>query len=399
MVFNLIDNMNYNNFIIKKIVLKFIFVLCINMAFGQTPCILGDVYVSEGANKGDPDDYIEIVNNGANDCSLAGFQLDDSELLEDFTFGDVILSPGGHWLGYENAEGSFNSGLAGSGDIIVFADAEGNMLTVNLEVAIETVDGVELSQSYTSAGNGCYTIPTPGEANMDCFVFVFGCTDSEATNYNADANVDNGICEYSTIFCVLGDVFVSEAANAGDPEDYIEIVNGGVEECTLAGFQLDDSEDLEDFTFGNIILTPGELWFGYENAEDSFNSGLSIEGDLVVFADAAGNMLTITIYSSMVNDDGVELSQSFDVDGSGCYTMPTPGESNADCFASSCILGDLNGDGGWNVLDIVTLANCVLAGNCAELEFGCAGDLNGDGGYNVLDIVALTNCILSGDCN
>ena len=30
----------------------------------------------------------------------------------------------------------------------------------------------------------------------------------------------------------------------------------------------------------------------------------------------------------------------------------------------SCNLGDVNGDGNYNVLDIVTLANCVLAGNC-----------------------------------
>jgi len=26
--------------------------------------------------------------------------------------------------------------------------------------------------------------------------------------------------------------------------------------------------------------------------------------------------------------------------------------------------GDMTGDGNWNVLDIVILANCVLAGNC-----------------------------------
>ena len=30
-----------------------------------------------------------------------------------------------------------------------------------------------------------------------------------------------------------------------------------------------------------------------------------------------------------------------------------------------CAVGDGNCDGGWNVLDIVTLANCVLAQNCA----------------------------------
>jgi hypothetical protein len=65
----------------------------------------------------------------------------------------------------------------------------------------------------------------------------------------------------------------------------------------------------------------------------------------------------------------------------------------------SCVeLGDINSDGGWNVLDIVALANCVLAGNCPDLEYVCAADMNGDGGYNVLDIVALANCVLAGSC-
>ncbi len=378
-----------------KIIFNIVF---ISIAFSQVPCILGDVYVSEGANHGDPEDYIEVYNGGGEECTLAGFQLDDTELLEDFTFGNIILDPGAYWLGYEDAEDSFTSGLGGDGDIIVFADPQGNTLTVILEEALETADEIELSQSFTADGIGCYTMPTPGEANVDCFVFAYGCTDPEAINYDPDANLDNGSCQYSTVSCVLGDVYVSEAANQGDPDDYIEVVNGGTQECTLAGFQLDDSEELEDFTFGNVILATGDFWLGYENAENSFNSGLSAEGDLVIFADSDGNMLTLILEVSMATDDGVELSQSFDVDGFGCYTMPTPGESNADCF-ESCILGDLNGDGGWNVLDIVTLVNCVLTENCAELEFGCAGDLNGDGGWNVLDIVTLANCILAENCN
>ena len=72
------------------------------------------------------------------------------------------------------------------------------------------------------------------------------------------------------------------------------------------------------------------------------------------------------------------------------------GQSYTSISCSS--LGDLNGDGGWNVLDVVTLANCVLAGDCVELINACAGDMNGDGGYNVLDIVSLANCVLAGDC-
>ena len=68
---------------------------------------------------------------------------------------------------------------------------------------------------------------------------------------------------------------------------------------------------------------------------------------------------------------------------------------------------------GFNVLDIVLLANCILAGNCDTLEFGCAGNMNGDSdvddldddgntdepAWNVMDIVQLANCILSNTCS
>ena len=70
----------------------------------------------------------------------------------------------------------------------------------------------------------------------------------------------------------------------------------------------------------------------------------------------------------------------------------TPEESCSE------LLGDLNGDGGWNVLDIVTLANCVLAGDCDCIANGCAGDINEDGNFNVLDIVTLANCVLAQNC-
>ena len=199
--------------------------------------------------------------------------------------------------------------------------------------------------------------------------------------------------------CILGSVYVSEAANQGDPDDYIEVVNGGSVECTLAGFQLDDSEELEDFTFGNVILAPGEYWLGYENGENSFNSGLSGSGDIVVFADAAGNILTVILEESIEIEGGVELSQSYGANGTGCYTLPTPGEANSDCFECPYILADLNSDTTWNVLDIVILANCVLSQNCPDIPYGCAGDLNGDGTYNVLDIVILANCVLGQCCS
>jgi len=59
----------------------------------------------------------------------------------------------------------------------------------------------------------------------------------------------------------------------------------------------------------------------------------------------------------------------------------------------------MNADGGWNVVDVVALSNCVLAANCSDLENGCSGDINTDGGWNVLDVIALVNCILNEACD
>jgi hypothetical protein len=57
---------------------------------------------------------------------------------------------------------------------------------------------------------------------------------------------------------------------------------------------------------------------------------------------------------------------------------------------SESIVGDVNGDGDVNILDIVQLANMILSGNYED-----NADLNNDGVINILDIVALVNIILS----
>ena len=56
-------------------------------------------------------------------------------------------------------------------------------------------------------------------------------------------------------------------------------------------------------------------------------------------------------------------------------------------------LGDVNGDGTLNVLDVVLVVQFVLGSGTVEFE--CAADFNGDLVVNVLDIVSLVNEILS----
>jgi hypothetical protein len=90
--------------------------------------------------------------------------------------------------------------------------------------------------------------------------------------------------------------------------------------------------------------------------------------------------------------DGNELEDCAGVCGGGAFV-----DEGGECV--SCLVGDVNGSGGWNVLDIVSVVSCVLADNCGSAaDGGCSADVNGDGGWNVQDIIILVNCVLANNC-
>ena len=67
------------------------------------------------------------------------------------------------------------------------------------------------------------------------------------------------------------------------------------------------------------------------------------------------------------------------------------GDENIYLGDDQSIIGDINGDGDLNVLDVVLLVGVIL--NDGDVTAAC--DVNGDGVLNVLDIVQLVNLILS----
>lgn len=62
-------------------------------------------------------------------------------------------------------------------------------------------------------------------------------------------------------------------------------------------------------------------------------------------------------------------------------------------FGEYLVLGDVNGDGAVNVLDVTTLVSYVL-NEPLETFVEAAADVNGDGNINTLDVTALVSCIL-----
>jgi hypothetical protein len=106
-----------------------------------------------------------------------------------------------------------------------------------------------------------------------------------------------------------------------------------------------------------------------------------VSGTELISGSITGTTFTIDVSTLPSSDYRLEV-----------YSVHAPNKMQIFVFNlhGSISLGDMNGDGVLNVLDIVILANLILAGDNSNLT----GDLNQDGTQNILDIVNLVNLIL-----
>ena len=104
------------------------------------------------------------------------------------------------------------------------------------------------------------------------------------------------------------------------------------------------------------------------------------------FKDSNGIQITKNIY--------IKFNWAGDTSNEEFWNHPN---TSIPYYCTPCDLGDLNNDGGQNVLDVVSMANCILDDDCYDRGYGCSGDMNADGGINVLDDVTLANSILNQD--
>ena len=209
------------------------------------------------------------------------------------------------------------------------------------------------------------------------------------------------------------------------PNDYNGFILLGVSvEASLDG--LDVAVDISDQTNPGLMICTTTQQTGNELLELSNGTFDSETNTMTVdYIDADGNLpwwrkgqicypnggncfLNIEMVpNGHIYDEGVTYSASFtsdevangdydakfwfaddDIDSYPQYQLSIPitvGGSGCD------VLGDSNGDGVLNILDVVILVNIILAAGDAE----CA-DINGDGTLNILDVVLLVNVILAG---
>ena len=187
-----------------------------------------------------------------------------------------------------------------------------------------------------------------------------------------------------------------------DPSDPIEVAaydtypdddNDGFYGCWgVYPFAANNYVYASDMQYGLYILDHGEIEAGWV-------IGYTYEIDATVpFMEIRSTLNGKSFYADMTGYYHLGFPQGnheFEFWNDGVYKETQtitihPHQTTEHDIVLGIELGDVNGDGVLNILDIVTLVNWILID-----YYNIMGDMNSDGQLNILDIVKLVNLILS----
>ena len=249
---------------------------------------------------------------------------------------------------------STENGSYSPSDWFVMDDSDGDMIYTYTMTLITGVEyGYNFNDSngsgYESASNlegvcagGSYgndRIVTPGAENMvldtvcwesceACPAIVEGCMDSTATNYNVDATVDDGTCEYPAL--EAANLFFSEYAEGSSNNKYLEIYNAS-----------DATVDLSGYAFPSVSNAPSTVGeYEYWNA---FPEGATVDaGGVYIIAHGSADPTILAL---------ADHTHNYLSNGDDGYALVCGSEGN---YIILDFVGDWNGDpgSGWEVAGV-----------------------------------------------
>ena len=248
-------------------------------------------------------DFIELYNNDTVDLDISGWGFSDDHAASGITIApDGTVFPAGGYLvvwytGEADGWPQIDQKLDGGGDDVYVQDADGKV--VISYTYDDSFDYDDVTANLLDDGTyAASATPTPGAVNIVTTI-VFGCTDPDAENYDAAANVDDGSCDFSQTYN-----YFDTSYNLKHPDlwlDYyaIPISNGlpleGIDSAgnvwpywydaaaVIADFDGDGFEDLLHAKTGSDLVTdryPLELFINDGSNENFILDTTYIENNL-----------------------------------------------------------------------------------------------------------------------
>ena len=393
------------------------------------------------------DFYPDMQGCNFNSSNLAGLDFTETNLSE-ATFVGAYLG-GGVNFSYSNLENANFSAAYAAEAIFVGANIEGTNFNgaymLDALMCETTGTPINVPWWWVITESDCAGV-CGGDATEEECGGILGCTDETACNYNADAEEDDGSCEYpEENFDCEGNCVVEVDCNGvcgGDTVEDCTGVCGGdaVEDCDGecgGDAELDEcgvcnGDDLScatvELSYG--VISPGSFLdntsgiveilytstvdihgFQFNLSGTSLNGGNSDIGQLSV-SQSTGNVIGFSLTGNVLPEgDGVlgtiffdpgfepfDLCMSSEV--VSAYDGNQISSTNAGCSnvdpGEGALPGDANLDGETNILDVVMIIQYILG--TLDLPLSDLGflncDLYADEMLDVVDLVIMVDIIL-----
>jgi len=337
---------------------------------------------NSGLSDSNGDVYVDIISSGNilfdnNDFIISGIDARTEIELDDL-------------VQFEISSNAVNGIIE---EIVVNIYDNDNIVT-SISTSIVIGDPVLYVSEQFNSENGWYV----GAANDDASSGIWERAIPAETNYEGVIVQPGNDSSDEGLYC-----FVTGNGTQNNSVGYDD-VDGG--QTTLFSPIFDLSEfgeaviTYEKWYSNNVGDNPGTDYFEFQVSSDGGNNWVYIENSNITNNEWISNQYLLSSYISLTNEVQFKFIASDEyIDGDngtgGSIVEAAVDDFNIFVFEdSSCNneIGDPNGDGVINVLDIVSMINYILeTGTLPEI---CSADLNGDGLVNVLDIVLVVNIIL-----
>ena len=301
---------------------------------------------------GEEEDFVEIINVGSSPIDISGYFFGDGNdgsfipsgfpELTTVDAGGVLVI----WYDRDVDQGPLHidAKLNNSGESVIILNAEGDTIVdINFIEQSECVSHGSYPDGNIYPSSWIYSLcPSPGSLNIECLLLE-GCTSQNASNYNPNATIENGSCDFSSV----QGLFITEYAasncnnngvNCGDYSDWIELYNSTANSIDLSGYYISDRLDnlLKWQVPESLIVPPMSHTliyasglnpdFGVSATNTSFKLTQTKNDEYIILTDPDGEVL------DYVKLDNHKLNHSYgrflNNGAWSVYVDPTPSNSN-----------------------------------------------------------------------